>query len=139
MQIETTVHKAGLLRLGYYLGGGAVSDQKLDRAARDSISEALSAIAGVQLVAGGGFALTPAIVGEQLVTLELDTEQIARAMHKLRDGQWPALTDAQLDAIEELTTEVGEWLEEAKALEAYRKIPKQMRAKLEKADEVGGG
>jgi len=130
MQIETTVHKAALLRLGYHLGGGGIADQKIDRAARDTIAEALGSIAGVQLIDGGGFGLTPAIVGQQSVTLQLDTDQVARAIHKIQNGQWPALSDAQLDIIEELTTEASAWLEEAKAVLAFEALPEEMRKRV---------
>ena len=135
MQIETTVHKAALLRLGYYLGGGTVGDQQIDRVARDAIGEALGAIAGVRVLDGGTFAITPANVGQQAVTLELDTAQITHAVHKLRDGQWPALSDVQLDLIGQLTSEVDAWLKQAQAEDTWLQLPKEARARVAKDKE----
>jgi len=134
MQIETTVDKAALLRLGYHLGGGGLAEQKVDRTARDSIGQALGAIAGVRLVATGGFALTPASVGEQAVTFALDTDQLARAVHKVRDGQWPALSDAQLDLVEALAADLDGWLKQAHAYEVWARLSpeEQARAKGDK-------
>jgi type II secretory pathway pseudopilin PulG len=130
MQIDTTIHKAALLRLGYYLGGGAIADQQADKAAREAISTALRAIDGVRLGDGGSFASAD----DRPVTLELTTAQIARAVHKLRDGQWPALSDAQLALVAELTTEVDGWLKEAQASEAWAKLPKAARDKIAKGE-----
>ena len=138
MQIETTVGKAVILRLGYFLGGGGIAEQKVDRAARDIIAEALTPIAGVRLVDGGGFALSPAIVGEQPVMLELDTEQLARAMHKLRNGQWPALSDTQLDTVEELTAEVDGWLKRAEDEDAWAKLPTETQQRILAAKQAEG-
>ena len=139
MQIETTIHKAGLLRLGFYLGGGGIAEQKIDRAARDAIAETLGSIAGVQLADSGGFAFAGLAVARESVTLDLSTEQLGRAVHKLRDGQWPALSDAQLDVMEELTAEVGDWLKAAQAEETWERLPKEARDRISGTDKEKHG
>ena len=139
MQIETTVDKAAILRLGYYLGGGGIAEQQIDRAARDSIGTALSTIAGVRLVEGGGFALTPASVGQQTVSMDLAIDHLTRAVHKLRNGQWPALSDVQLDVVAELTNEVDAWIKEAQAEETWERLPKEARDRISGIDKEKHG
>jgi len=130
MQIETTVHKAALLRLGFHLGGGGLAEQRVDRAARDSIGAVLAPMRGVQLADGGGFAFAGLELAQGRVTLDLSTEQLGRAAHKLRDGQWPALSDAQLDIADELAAEIADWLKAAYAEETWERLPQEARDKI---------
>ena len=133
MQIKTTVLKAALLWLGFHLGGGSVVDQKADQASRCAIGDVLGTVPGVRLGVAS-FALSPADVADHEVTLELTIEQLGRAEHKLRDGQWPAFTDAQLDAVIELTAEVGQWLKAAKARDLFAQLPAEERAKAARGE-----
>ena len=138
MQIETTVVKAAMLRVGYYRRGGSISEQEIGQAARETIAAALEPIAGVRLMDGGNFTLAPAIVGEQPVTLDLTTEQLARAAQQFAVGDWPPLSDAQLAMTIALRGEVDGWLKGAEDEDAWAKLPTETQQRILAAKQAEG-
>ena len=79
---------------------------------------------------GGNFTLAPAIVGEQPVTLDLTTEQLARAAQQFAVGDWPPLSDAQLAMTIALRGEVDAWLKRAEDEDAWAKLPVETQQRI---------
>ena len=138
MEIQTTVLKAAMLRVGYYRRGGPISEQQINQAARDIIAAALEPIAGVRLMDGGDFTLSPAIVGAQPVELNLTTEQLARAAQQFAVGDWPPLSNAQLQMMIELKEEVDGWLKRAEDEDAWAKLPTETQQRILAAKQAEG-
>ncbi len=135
MEIKTTLLKALFLRMATYSAGSA--DQKRHWiAARKKLAAQLEPILkmeGVELRESGWSGMKGAAADRE-VTLDLSQDDIGYLGMAYDECRWPALGEMMEEALLALSDDLTEWSEQAKALEALKKLTPNQRKALAKED-----
>jgi hypothetical protein len=135
MEITTTLLKALYLRMSTYSAGSAAY-KRYWIAARKAINAQLKPVVaeeGIE-VKEAGWARMPQGSAHREVTLELSQDDLGYLGLAYDACQWPEMTEAMEDALLELSDDLTQWNEQAKALEALKKLSPEQRKALAKED-----
>lgn len=134
MIIETTVLKAGLLRLMTWCRGpDNLQDQWEDiRHKIEAQAHVDWETAGMTMQEMGGVRVPVGADMDRPVKLNLESADFRGLQLALDAVIWPGMPDAWGSRRREIKDDLGRWFEEAQAKEQFERLPKKMRARLRK-------